>query len=167
MIQFLKKLVHFGTIWDVFENKVWRNKNKFKNAHFQFSHKFFHLDQAINECEDKRGLARAIIGIFCDCELITDDEGFDSKLNFRLPFYTLLEGLWKIEEYRNHIIDFSNESLQNMNNQPLFLRFISLLIDDSNKMMGNGLEVLQKIRVTEHKVEYSGLLDQAWQSITH
>ena len=47
-----------------------------------------------------------------------------------------------------------------MNNQPLFLRFISLLIDDSNKMMGNGLEVLQKIRVTEHKVEFSGLFDK-------
>jgi len=48
--------------------------------------------QAINQFEDKKGLARAIIGIFCDCELITDDQGFDNKLSFRLPFYTLLEG---------------------------------------------------------------------------
>ena len=43
---------------------------------------------------NKRQLVSSIIGIFCDCEHITDDDGFDSKLNFRLPFYTLLEGLW-------------------------------------------------------------------------
>ena len=96
--------------------------------------------QAINEFPDKKGLARAVLGIFCDCELITDDEGFDSKLNFRLPFYTLLEGMWKIEEYRNVITELSHEALREIDHQPLFLRFISLLIDDSNNMMGHGLD---------------------------
>ena len=107
--------------------------------------------QAINDFPDKKGLARSIIGIFCDCELITDDQGFDNKLSFRLPFYTLLEGLWKLPEYRQKIIELSNESLTNINNQPLFLRFISLLIDDSNNMMGHGLETLQEIRTMEIK----------------
>ena len=40
--------------------------------------------------KNKKGLLASIIGVFCDCEYITDDDGFDSKLNFRLPFYTLL-----------------------------------------------------------------------------
>ena len=47
---------------------------------------------ALADYNNKKGLVAAIIGIFCDCEYITEDDGFDSKLNFRLPFYTLLEG---------------------------------------------------------------------------
>ena len=45
---------------------------------------------ALADYKNKKGLLASIIGVFCDCEYITDDDGFDSKLNFRLPFYTLL-----------------------------------------------------------------------------
>ena len=45
---------------------------------------------AVADYKNKKGLLASIIGVFCDCEYITDDDGFDSKLNFRLPFYTLL-----------------------------------------------------------------------------
>ena len=61
------------------------------------------------------------------------------------------KGLWKIAEYRSEIISLSEESLRNINNQPLFLRFLSLLIDDSNNMMGHGIETLQEIRKMEIK----------------
>ena len=45
---------------------------------------------ALADYKNKKGLLASIIGVFCDCEYITDDDGFDSKLNLRLPFYTLL-----------------------------------------------------------------------------
>jgi len=108
---------------------------------------------AIRNFEDKYGLAKAVIGVFCDCELVTDDEGFDSKFSYRMPFYTVLDGLWKIEEYKKEIVKLSAEALEDMAKQPLFLRFISLLIDDTNSMMGKSMETFQEIRTTELKEE--------------
>ena len=49
---------------------------------------------ALNQYKNKKGLVASVIGVFCDCEFITEDDGFDSKLNFRLPFYRLLEGYY-------------------------------------------------------------------------
>ena len=115
----------------------------------------------LSNYHDKKALVSSIIGIFCDCEYITEDEGFDSKLNFRLPFYTILEGLWKFkgteggDSYKEHIITLSEEALRDMADTPLFLRFVSLLIDDTNNMMGHGLKTLQEIRVLELKNDLS------------
>ena len=59
----------------------------------------------------------------------------------------------------NHIvkkmIELSNEALVNMDESPLFLRFFSLLIDDTNSMMGHGMKSLQEIRTLEIKQQQS------------
>ena len=99
---------------------------------------------ALADYKYKKGLSASIIGVFCDCDYITDDDGFDSKLNFRLPFYTLLEGFWKFhtdgETYREKMIELSIKAFTNMEESPLFVRFVSLLIDDTNTMMGHGMK---------------------------
>ena len=65
------------------------------------------------------------------------------------------EGFWKFktdgESYREKMIELSNEALVNMEESPLFLRFVSLLIDDTNNMMGHGMKSLQEIRTLEIK----------------
>ena len=65
------------------------------------------------------------------------------------------EGFWKFhtdgETYREKIIELSIEALTNMEESPLFLRFVSLLIDDTNNMMGHGMKSLQEIRTLEIK----------------
>ena len=57
---------------------------------------------ALADYKNKKGLLASIIGVFCDCEYITDDDGFDSKLNFRLPFYTLLGTVLRSPLQFNH-----------------------------------------------------------------
>ena len=49
------------------------------------------------------------------------------------------------------MIELSIEALTNMEESPLFLRFVSLLIDDTNNMMGHGMKSLQEIRTLEIK----------------
>ena len=49
------------------------------------------------------------------------------------------------------MIELSTEALTNMEESPLFLRFVSLLIDDTNNMMGHGMKSLQEIRTLEIK----------------
>ena len=65
------------------------------------------------------------------------------------------EGFWKFhtdgETYREKMIELSTEALTNMEESPLFLRFVSLLIDDTNNMMGHGMKSLQEIRTLEIK----------------
>ena len=39
-----------------------------------------------------------------------------------------------------------------MSDSPLFLRFVSLLIDDTNSMMNHGLKTLQEIRLLEQRM---------------
>ena len=39
----------------------------------------------------------------------------------------------------------------NIEESPLILRFVSLLIDDTNNMMGHGMKSLQEIRTLEIK----------------
>ena len=53
------------------------------------------------------------------------------------------------------MIELSNEALVNMDESPLFLRFFSLLIDDTNSMMGHGMKSLQEIRTLEIKQQQS------------
>lgn len=100
-------------------------------------------------------LVDSIVSVFVSIESAVTH--FEQKFNYRRPMYEIIEYLLTIEYHRNKLKDMEDYAKKNIENsdQPLFLRFVNLLINDANYLLIEGLLYLEKIR--DKQLEFDNL----------
>ena len=107
-------------------------------------------------------LPRVLLDVFVSIELTGQAVAFEQKFNYRRPMYEILEYLWKFDKHREQVkvcshpnltiddysLDLFLQKLATYAEEhiddaeaPLFLRFISLLMNDANYLLDEALSV--------------------------
>lgn len=108
-----------------------------------------------HECADL--ICESLISVFVSIEMTGQSVQFEQKFNYRRPMYELIHHLWNLSNrrHRNEIKKLANYALENIESaeQPLFLKFLNYLINDANYLLVEGLLYLEKIKVSQDKLE--------------
>ncbi|OQR76719.1 ubiquitin conjugation factor E4 A-like [Tropilaelaps mercedesae] len=98
-------------------------------------------------------LARTLIEVFVSIEMTGQSVSFEEKFQYRRPMYLVLEQLWKLDKHRGHMEQLSEEAILHIEdtNQPLFLRFANLLINDANFLVDESFTFMQRLKTLERE----------------
>ncbi|XP_022696423.1 ubiquitin conjugation factor E4 A-like isoform X2 [Varroa jacobsoni] len=98
-------------------------------------------------------LAETLIQVFVSIEMTGQSVSFEEKFQYRRPMYLVLEQLWKLKKHRGHMEQLSEEAVLHIEdtNQPLFLRFANLLINDANFLVDESFQFMQRLKALERE----------------
>ncbi|CAF0817504.1 unnamed protein product [Brachionus calyciflorus] len=109
-------------------------------------------------------ITESLLNVFVSIEMTGQSVQFEQKFNYRRPMYELIEFLWNLgkntesklnRKHRDEFNKLANQALENIDSseQPLFLKFLNYLINDANYLLVEGLMYLEKIKISQDKLE--------------
>ncbi|CAF0807326.1 unnamed protein product [Adineta ricciae] len=115
-------------------------------------------------------LPRVLLDVFVSIELTGQAVAFEQKFNYRRPMYEILEYLWKFDKHREQVKKLAEYAEEHIDDAeaPLFLRFISLLMNDANYLLDEALSHMARLRENQEAMdrgEWASLPDQQRQDL--
>ena len=103
----------------------------------------------------KRELCTAVYNVFVSMEVAGESLQFDEKFNYRYPLNAVLFYLLKIDDFREEMMVISESTHQAMteSQQPIFLKFINILVNDGIRLLDESLTHLKKIHQCELEMD--------------
>ena len=99
----------------------------------------------------RKHLARSLLDVFVSIEMTGQGVSFEQKFNYRHTMYQTLHLMHTIPTHREALSAVCTEAIINIESaqQPLFLRFINLLMNDSNYLLDEILKHMQELKQKE------------------
>jgi ubiquitin conjugation factor E4 A len=100
-----------------------------------------------------------LLNIFVSIEMSGQSIQFEQKFNYRRPVYRLLDCLWYMPGNKIHqksiekLAKDAYTHIGSTSDQPIFVKFINFLINDANYLLLEGLLYLEKIKISQNRVE--------------
>ncbi|KAL4505185.1 hypothetical protein ABPG72_016252 [Tetrahymena utriculariae] len=122
---------------------------------------FYHQDKSkvhailSNSLYAKRNITASLMKFYIDIEFTGDSHQFYSKFNYRHYVNYLYTKLWVEETYQSEVKKLINE--------PLFERFINMLINDATYCTDEGISNMQKILDIRAKQDVNTLSPQDYE----
>ena len=99
-------------------------------------------------------LAHSLLDVFVTIEMTGQGVQFEQKFNYRHTMYQTLHQMHQLRAHRDALCELSAEALVCMRSteaseQPLFLRFINLLMNDANYLLDEILKHIHEVKQRE------------------
>jgi len=110
----------------------------------------------------KKELITAVLNVFVGIDVAEESMVFEQKFMYRYPINSILFHLFKLEEYREVVIEIADRTHKNMADQKphLFLKFVNALVNDGTWLLDEALAAMEKIKQAVEEMN-----SEPWQNL--